>query len=55
MTGSRGMAEAVVEQQGDNVQIYVQPPGGGRIRVGSGDNGYYAGGRVIDVEAKDVR
>lgn len=56
VTGSRGMAEALVEQQGNDRQIYLQLPGGGRIRVGSGSgDGYYASGRVIDVEAEDVR
>lgn len=57
VVGPRGTAEAIVEQRGDDRQIHVKLPEGGRISVGSGNdgNGRYGGGRVIDVEAEDVR
>lgn len=56
VVGLRGTAEAVVEHSGDSRRITVNLPGGGRIHVGSRSSGSrYDGGRVIDVEAEDVR
>ena len=56
VVGLRGTAEAVVEQSGDSHRIIVDLPGGDRILVDPrSTGGRYDSGRVIDVEAEDVR
>lgn len=56
VVGSRGSAEAVMEQSDNSRRITVHLPGGGRIPVGPhSSGGRYDSGRVIDVEAEDVR
>jgi hypothetical protein len=45
-----------VEQTGGTRQITVYLPGGGRIHVAPrSDGGLHGNGRVIDVDAEDVR
>jgi hypothetical protein len=56
VVGLRGTAEAVVEQRGHNRHISIHLPGGGHVHVGSRSNGgLHGSGRVIDVDAEDVR